>query len=127
MVVESIIGGIFSALAMKGAEKLTEKSAEHAFDNRSAILEKVRGLLVGDELTTLNLLEKYPGNKDLQNELKETLKPRLEADPETAKELEKLVQPFLEVTNKQNIMTQIGSGNIGIQDVSGSDIKINEK
>ncbi|HSK70485.1 MAG TPA: hypothetical protein VK892_02230 [Pyrinomonadaceae bacterium] len=127
MVVESIICGIFSALAMKGAEKFVEKSAEHAFDNRSAILDKVRGLLVGDELTTLNLLEKYPGNEDLQNELKETLKPRLEANPETAKELEKLVQPFLEVTNKQNIMTQIGSGHIGIQDVSGSDIKINEK
>lgn len=127
MVIETVITGIISALAMKGAEKLVEKSAENAFENRSAILDKVRGLLIDDELTTLNLLEKYPENTDLQKELKETLKPRLEANPETAKELEKLVQPFLQVPNKQNTMTQIGDRNIGIQDVSGSDIKINEK
>lgn len=127
MAIETIIGGIITALAMKGAEKLTEKSAEHAFENRSAILDKVRGLLVGEELTTLNLLEKYPENTDLQKELTETLKPKLEANSKAAEELEKLVQPFLTVTNKQNTQTQIGNNNIGIQDVSGSEIKINQK
>jgi hypothetical protein len=126
MVIETIVGGIISALATKAAEKIGEKSAETAFENRSAILEKVKGLLVGEELTTLNLLEKYPENTDLQKELMETLKPKLEANPETAAELEKLVQPFLTMTNKQNTLTQTGNNNIGIQDVSGSDIKISK-
>lgn len=126
MIIETVITGIISALAMKGAEKFVEKSAENAFENRSVILNKVKGLLIGEELTTLNLLEKYPENEDLQKELKVTLKPRLEANPETAKELEKLVQPFLEITNKQNTINQSGNDSIAFQDVSGSDIKINK-
>jgi hypothetical protein len=58
MIIETVITGIISALAMKGAEKFVEKSAENAFENRSVILNKVKGLLIGEELTTLNLLEK---------------------------------------------------------------------
>jgi hypothetical protein len=126
MVIETITGGIITALATKAAEKLGEKSVETAFENRSAILEKVRNLLVGEELTVLNLLEEAPENEFLQEKLTETLKPKLEANPETAAELEKLVQPFLTVTNKQNTLTQTGNNNIGIQDVSGSDIKISK-
>lgn len=126
MVIETIVAGVILALTMKGAEKLVDKSVEHAFENRSAIIDKVRGLLIGEELITLNLLEKYPANEDLQKELKETLKPKLEANSETAKELERLVLPFLEIQNKQNTMTQIGNDNIGLQDVSDSDIKINK-
>ncbi len=127
MVIETLIGGIISALATKAAEKLGEKSAETAFENRSAILEKVKNLLVGEELTILNLLEEAPENEFLQKKLTETLKPKLEAHPETAAELEQLVQPFLTVTNKQNTMTQTGNNNVGVQDVSGGDIKINQK
>jgi hypothetical protein len=40
--------------------------------------------------------------------------------------LEKLVQPFLEITNKQNTINQSGNDSIAFQDVSGSDIKINK-
>ncbi|HEV8157725.1 MAG TPA: hypothetical protein VGP58_01755 [Pyrinomonadaceae bacterium] len=58
MIIETVITGIISALAMKGAEKFVEKSAENTFENRSVILNKVKGLLIGEELTTLNLLEK---------------------------------------------------------------------
>ncbi len=58
MIIETVITGIITALAMKGAEKFVEKSAENAFENRSVILNKVKGLLIGEELTTLNLLEK---------------------------------------------------------------------
>ena len=84
MPIGTIVAGVISALAMKPPKKFTEKSAEKAFENRSAILEKVRGVLVGEELTTLNLLGKYPTNKDMQKELAEKLTPRLEANPVVA-------------------------------------------
>lgn len=126
MAIETIIGGIILALAMKGAEKLTEKTAEHAFENRSKILDKVKSLLVGEELTTLNLLEKYPENTDLQMELTETLKPKLEANPEIAKELEELLKQIPSIQVKQNTVSQSGTGNISNQDISNSTININK-
>lgn len=126
MAIETIIYGVISALAMKGAEKLVDKSAENAFENRSAILGKVKGLLVGEELTTLNLLEKYPENTDLQKELTETLKPKLESNPEIAKELEELLKHIPSVQIKQNTISQSGIGNISNQDVSNSTININK-
>jgi len=125
MAIESIIYGILSILAMKGAEKMTEKTAEHAFENRSVIMGKIRGLLVGEELTTLNLLEKYPENTDLQKELAETLKPKLEANPEIFKELVELVKQIPSIHIKQNTILQSGTGNISTQDISNSTININ--
>ena len=35
MPIGTIVSGVIAALAMKGAEKITEKSAEKAFENRS--------------------------------------------------------------------------------------------
>ncbi len=125
MPIGTIVTGVIAALAMKAAEKITEKSAEKAFENRSAMLEKVRGVLVGEELTTLNLLEKYPTNEDIQKELAEKLTPRLEANPAVAKELEALLAnlPALEI--KQNTVTQTGDNNQAAQDIHGSTINFN--
>src|SRR5262245_19121326 len=91
MPIGTIVAGVIGALAMNGAEKLTEKSAETAFDNCSNLLETVRGLFVGEELTMLNLLERYPTNLDLQKEVAEKLTQRLESNPAVAGELEELL------------------------------------
>ncbi len=125
MPIGTIVAGVISALAMKAAEKITEKSAEKAFENRSVILEKVRGLLVGEELTVLNLLEEFPENKDIQNKVAEKLTPRLEANPAVAKEIETLLanMPALEI--KQNTLNQIGDNNQAAQDIHGSTINFN--
>ena len=125
MITGAIVAGVFKALAMKAAEKITEKSAEKAFENRSVILEKVRGVLVGEELTTLHLLEKYPDNKDMQKEVAEKLTPRLEANPTVAEELKMLLanMPTLEI--KQNTLNQTGDNNQAAQDIHDSTINFN--
>ncbi len=122
MPIGTIVTGVITALAMKGAEKITEKSAEKAFENRSAILEKVRGVLVGEELTTLNLLEKYPTNEDMQKEVAEKLTPRLEANLVVAKEIEELLKQMPTIEIKQNTLTQTGDNNQAAQDIHGSTI-----
>ena len=125
MPIGTIVTGVITALAMKGAEKITEKSAEKAFENRSAILEKVRGVLVGEELTTLNLLEKYPTNEDMQKEVAEKLTPRLEANLVVAKEIEELLKQMPTIEIKQNTLTQTGDNNQAAQDIHGSTINFN--
>ena len=109
MVIETIVGGIIKALAWKVAEKTAEKTGEAIVENRTAILEKVRGLLIGDELTTLNLLEKYPENTDLQKEFTEVVTPRLKENPETAKEIETLLE-------NSGISIQIGHSEVKAKD-----------
>ena len=127
MPIGTIVAGVIGALAMKGAEKITEKSAEKAFENRSAILEKVRGVLIGEELTTLHLLEKYPTNEEMQKEVAEKLTPRLEANPVVAKEIEELLKQMPMIEIKQNTLTQTGNDNQAAQDINGSTINFNRK
>ena len=127
MPIGTIVAGVIGALAMKGAEKITEKSAEKAFENRSAILEKVRGVLVGEELTTLHLLEKYPTSEEMQKEVAEKLTPRLEANPVVANEIEELLKQMPALEIKQNTLTQTGNDNQAAQDINGSTINFNRK
>ncbi len=113
---------------MKGAEKLTEKSAEHAFENRSKIVEKVKGLLVGEELTMLNLLEEDPKNEFLQGKVKDVLKPKLEENPKTAEEINELIikQKQLFEGETKNFNYQDGETNINIQGNQNSPINFNK-
>jgi hypothetical protein len=127
MVIETIVGGIISALAWKAAEKASEKAGEAIVENRVAILEKVKELLKSDELITLNLLEKYPENTDLQKEFTEVVTPRLQANSNTTKEIETLLSKLeASLQIKRNEMKVEGNDNIAMQDVSGSSIKINK-
>jgi hypothetical protein len=111
----------------KGGEKLTEKVVEEGFEQRSQIWESVKSLFIGDDLITLGLMEKYPDNEDINNEVKVRLADRLKENPDVARRLEELLKQIPASQVKQNTMTQIGSGSIGVQDVTGSDIKINQK
>lgn len=79
-----------------------------------------------DEITVLGLLEKYPANQDIQNELVGKIEGKLTDNPLLAGRLEELLKQVTDFQIKQNTISQIGDGNIAIQDVSGSDITINK-
>lgn len=111
----------------KGGEKLTEKVVEEGFEQRSQIWESVKSLFIGDDLITLGLMEKYPDNEDIKKEVTTRLADRLKENPDVAGRLEELLKQIPASQVKQNTMTQIGNDNIGLQDISGSDIKINQK
>lgn len=117
MVIETLALALVTALATKAFEKLGEKAADSAWN-------KVRGLLSGEELTTLNLLEKYPENKDLQIEVAEKLQPRLEENPAISRELEELLKQIPSIQIKQNTISQSGDSNIAVQDTTDSKITI---
>lgn len=117
MLIETLALTLIKALATKAFEKLGEKATESAWN-------KVKNILSGEELTTLNLFEKYPENVDLQNEVAEKLQPRLEQNPEVAKELEELLKQIPSVQIKQNTVSQKGTENISNQDISNSTINI---
>jgi hypothetical protein len=91
------------------------------------LYQKVKGLLKPDEMIKLNLLEQVPDSPKLQNEVATALDTHLKANPDIAAQLEKLLKQIPASQIKQNTMTQTGNNNIGLQDITGSDIKINQK
>lgn len=117
MAIETLAITLVTALATKAFEKVGEKTTELAWN-------KVKSILAGEELITLSLLEKYPENKDLQNEVAEKLQPRLEENPIIAKELEEILKKVQSIQIKQNTTSQSGMGNISNQDISNSTINI---
>lgn len=90
------------------------------------IYGKVKESLKPEEITTLNLLEKYPESNELKGEVAEVLTKQLEAKPELAKELDELLKQIPAGQIKQNTIDINGDNNIAIQDISGSNIKINK-
>lgn len=117
MIVETLAITLVTALATKAFEKMGEKTTE-------SVWNKVKNILTGEELTTLSLLEKYPENKDLQNEVAEKLQPRLEENPIIAQELKELLEQIPSIQIKQNTISQSGDSNIAVQDTSNSKITV---
>ncbi len=117
MVLETLAAGLVKALATKAFEKVGEKTAE-------AVWGKVKSLFTVEELTTLNLTESGLQDPKTQGKIEGKLEDRLAANPEIAKELEAMLAQVPISENKENAMTQIGTGNIGVQDVHGSTINI---
>jgi hypothetical protein len=70
---------LFKTLGTKAMEEVGKRTGQEVFDNRQTILGAVKDLLVGEELTTLGLLEKYPDNEDIQSEVVETIETKLKA------------------------------------------------
>ena len=119
----SVVGALvplFKAFGEKAMEKAGEKAGEAVMENRSKVLDVVKGLFLEDDLTTLGDLSKNPESAEKQAELKGELKHLLKANPETAKQLEKLLKqiPASELT--QNIIDIDGDTNVAVQDVSGT-------
>lgn len=115
---------VLAPFLKKGLEKLTDKTAEEAFNKRAEIWNKVKGLFPSNDLKTLKLFEENPENPETQAELRGELKHLLKANPETAEELDTLLTQISSVQVKQNKINVKGDGNIAIQDISGSNIKI---
>lgn len=88
------------------------------------IYHKVKALMTDDELISLNLLEKNPESKELQDEFASGLKAHLEKNPGVAQQLEALIANLPPFENKQNALSQTGDANIALQDVHGSKINI---
>ncbi len=112
--------GALAPFFKKGGEKLADKIAEEGFNQRGKIWETVKGVFAGDELTTLNLFEKYPENTDIQNEVKSKLEEKLTAQPAIAEQLQELLKHLPASQIKQNTIDISGDGNNAVQDNSGT-------
>jgi hypothetical protein len=90
------------------------------------IYHQVKALLTSDELISLNLLEKHPESKELQDEFACGLKAHLETNLGIAEQLEALIAELPASERKQNALSQTGEANIALQDVQGSKIDITQ-
>lgn len=113
----------------KGGEKLTEKVVEEGFEQRSQIWESVKSLFIGDDLTTLGLMEKYPDNEDINNEVKVRLADRLKENPDVAGRLDELLKKLeqFQTSTETNINYQVGDNATNIQGNRNSSINFNQK
>lgn len=125
ILVPAIVAALVPYLAT-GGEKLVEKTVEEGFENRAKIWQKVKGLFPDNELTTLNLFAENPDDPKLQGKVEGKLEDRLANNLNVAEELEKLLRLIPHSQVKQNTIKQTGDTNIAVQDVSGSEIKINK-
>ncbi len=90
---------LFKELGKKALEEVSKKTGEEVFDKRQMILEKVKELFVGDELTTLNLLEENPDDEGNQQKVAETLETKLKDHSEVATSLAQINQRIVEIEN----------------------------
>jgi len=93
------------------------------------IYHKAKDLLTPDEMITLNLLEKYPENKDLQSEAATALETHLKANPDVAEQLEKLLETANQTpaNTSINLNRQDGEINTNIQGNQNTHINLNPK
>ena len=82
---------LFKEMGSKALNKLAEKSGEEAFNQRGAILEKVKNVFFEDDFITLGLLAENPEDAKTQGKLEGKLEDRLKANPEIAGELETML------------------------------------
>jgi hypothetical protein len=106
----------------KAGEKMGEKVGEAAWDEHGSIWEKMKGLFQGDE-EVLHIYEKYPGSEDVQKDFAKTLEEKLAAAPDTAKELNTMVEK-MPPSMKTNTITQSGDNNVAVTDNTGSTVNI---
>jgi hypothetical protein len=98
-IVTTALVPLFEKFGTKALEEVGKKTGEEVFESRQSILGKVKDLFDGDQLITLNLLEKYPDNEDIQKEVTETLEMKLKENPEVAKSLEPINQRIVQIEN----------------------------
>lgn len=109
---------------VKGAETLVGEAAKEGWKERGTIWEKVKGLFSSDD-EMLHIYEKYPKSEDIQKDFAVKLQEKLEAAPDTAKELQELLEK-LPGGSKVNTINQTGDNNQAFQDISGSTINFNK-
>lgn len=90
------------------------------------IYTKVRALLTPDELISLDLLEKQPANRELQDKVATTLARHLEANSDVVQDLTLLLKQLSTFEEKEVTITQIGNSNLALQDIHGSTLNISK-
>jgi hypothetical protein len=109
-------------LADKAGEKLGEKAGEAAWNEHGSIWEKMKGLFHGDE-EILHIYEKYPSSDEVQKDFAKSLEEKLAAAPDTAKELNTMVEK-MPASTKTNTINQSGDNNVAVTDNPGSTVNI---
>lgn len=114
-----------TALAAAAVTALTTKAFEEiGKESGTTVLSLIKGLFTPDELTTLNLSAEALQDPKAQGKLEGKLEERLAVHPDIAKQLEALLAQLPKAEGKTNTLTQTGSNNVGVQDVTGSRINI---
>jgi hypothetical protein len=121
MAIEALAASLVTALATKAFEKAGEEIGK---ESGTTALSLIKGLFTPDELTTLNLSAEALQDPKAQGKLEAKLEDRLATHPDIAKQLEALLAQLPKAEGKTNTLTQVGSNNVGVQDVSGSTISI---
>ena len=125
--IELLAAGLVSAVTpylVKGAEAMVGEAAKEGWKERGTIWEKVKGLFGSDD-QMLHIYESYPETEKIQKDFALKLQEKLEAAPETAQELQDLLEK-LPQASKVNTMTITGDNNQAFQDITGSTININK-
>ena len=121
MALEALAASLVTALATKAFEKAGEEVGK---ESGTTALSLIKGLFTPDELITLNLSAEALQDPKAQGKIEGKLEERLAAHPDIAKQLEALLAQLPKAEGKTNTLTQIGNGNVGVQDVTGSTINI---
>ncbi len=122
MAIEALAAAAVAALSpylVKGAESFVGEAGK-------SLWNLIKGKFSKDDKAKKKLekLEAAPEDKSIQDRLKYELEDQLNDDPDFVKQLQALIQNLPKET-KNNIMNITGNNNIGVQDVSGSQININ--
>lgn len=122
---------LFKELGSKALNKLAEKGGEEVFNQRGAILEKVKNVFFGEELTALDLLAENPEDLKTQGKLEGKLEERLKANPEIAADLEAMLARLEKAVstqiNNERIQNTEMSNKIKRSGEGGGDAAINNK
>jgi len=94
-------------LGNKALNKIAEKGGEEVFNQRGAILEKVKNIFFADDFTTLGLLAENPEDAKTQGKLEGKLEDRLKANPEIAAELQTMLAELQKAVSTQIINERV--------------------
>ena len=118
---------LFKALGEKAMEKAGEKAGEAVMENRSKVLDVVKGLFLEDDLTTLGDLSKNPEDLKIQGKLEGKLEEKLKTNPDTFNKLDELLKRLEEMEKNQPMSKNVS--NIKNENIHNSFIRndVNQK
>jgi hypothetical protein len=111
---------IVSAIGLYLADKMGGEVAKEA---GKALWEKCKTFLIGEPI--LQLFHQAHDSPNVQKQLEAKLDEKLTRDTGARRELEDIFRQLPQQV-KHNVINITGDGNVALQDVQGSDIKINK-
>jgi hypothetical protein len=117
--IASTIISALSPFAVKGIEKIVEKSAEEGFNQRRAIFDRVKELFGYDEPILLNLLQDAKSNPEKKGEFKGELKAHLQSHPDIALQLQELLKELPQQIQSTENYQDFGKNNEDVGILAG--------